>query len=149
MSNLMYKLLFSYDNVGWETPSDLFEKINSVFNFDTDIYANFDTTKCEKYFAQSDDALLEDWVGTCWMNLPYGREVSKWVSKAYYESKKHSSTIVCLLPARVDTNWWHNFCADAEYIFIKGRLKFTDSPNSAPSPSAIVVFRPTLKDVQL
>jgi hypothetical protein len=76
------------------------------------------------------------------MNPPYGRKIGLWVQKAYEESRG-GSTIVCLLPARTDTRWWHDFCMKGEIRFIKGRLKFNDGKNPAPFPSAVVIFRPT------
>lgn len=50
-----------------------------------------------------------------------------------------------LLPARTDTRWFHDYIYNnqrAEIRFIKGRLKFGGSKNSAPFPSMVVVFRP-------
>jgi len=50
-----------------------------------------------------------------------------------------------LIPARTDTRYWHNYVMKAEMVFfVKGRLKFGDSENSAPFPSAVVVFRKTV-----
>ena len=82
----------------------------------------------------------------CWMNPPYGREIAAWVAKAYRSAKENGATVVCLLPARVDTRWWHDYCAKGEVFFVRGRLKFGGSENSAPFPNAVVVFRPTLHD---
>jgi len=143
----MDKVLYSSKNTDWETPQELFDHLNSFFNFDIDVCATEGNAKCKKFWTEDDDAFTKDWVGTCWMNPPYGRGVYDWIEKAYNESKKHNSTIVCLLPARVDTKWWHNFCNDSEHIFLKGRLKFSGNPNAAPFPSTIVVFRPRLKDM--
>lgn len=145
----MDKVLFSSKSVEWETPQWLYDKLDEMFGFNLDVCATKDNAKCIHYWSKEDDALTKDWIGTCFMNPPYGREVYDWVKKAYTESKKHGSTIVCLLPARVDTRWWHEFCNDAEYKFLKGRLKFSNSDNSAPFPSVIVVFRPRLKDLSL
>jgi len=75
------------------------------------------------------------------MNPPYGREIGKWVKKAY-ESAQSGATVVCLVPARTDTAWWHDYCAKGEIRFVRGRLKFGGSKNSAPFPSAVVIFRP-------
>ena len=99
-----------------------------------------DNTKCNNYFTPDVDGLKQDWKGVCWMNPPYGRVIGDWVQKAYEESEKHGSTVVCLLPARTDTKWRHNYCMKGEIRFIKGRLKFGNSKNSAPFPSAVVIF---------
>ena len=49
--------------------------------------------------------------------------------------------VVCLLPARTDTAWWHDYCMKGEVQFIRGRLKFGTARNAAPFPSALVIFR--------
>ena len=49
--------------------------------------------------------------------------------------------MVMLIPARTDTKYWHQYVMRADEVyFVKGRLKFGDSENSAPFPSAVVVF---------
>jgi hypothetical protein len=50
--------------------------------------------------------------------------------------------VVCLIPARTDTDWWHTFIMKGSIFFIRGRLRFGDAQNSAPFPSAVVVFEP-------
>ena len=74
------------------------------------------------------------------MNPPYGRDIGKWMKKAFEESQKEA-TIVCLVPARTDTYWWHEYAMKGEIRLIRGRLKFSNAQNGAPFPSAIVVFR--------
>ena len=123
----------------WETPQDLFDKLNKLWQFDIDVCALPENAKCEKYFTPDIDGLKQEWTGTCWMNPPYGREIGKWMKKAY-ESSKKGATVVCLVPARTDTAWWHDYAMNGEIEFIRGRLKFGNSKNSAPFPSAIVVF---------
>ena len=123
----------------WETPQALFDAYNSVYDFDIDVCAVPSNAKCERYFTPDVDWLKQDWVGTCWMNPPYGRQIGKWVRKAYEESK-NGSVIVCLLPARTDTAWFHDYCMKGKIEFLRGRLKFGGSKNSAPFPSCVVVF---------
>ena len=75
------------------------------------------------------------------MNPPYGRTIGQWIRKAW-ESSRNGATVVCLLPARTDTLWWHDCVSRATEIrFLKGRLRFEGAANSAPFPSAVVVFR--------
>ena len=125
----------------WETPQDFFDKLNEEFHFDLDVCALPENAKCEKYFTPEQDGLSEEWHGTCWMNPPYGRKIGAWVQKAYETSVHAGGTVVCLLPARTDTAWWHDYVMKGEVRFIRGRLKFGGSKNSAPFPSAVVVFR--------
>jgi site-specific DNA-methyltransferase (adenine-specific) len=41
------------------------------------------------------------------MNLPYGRAIRRWLRKAREENVR-GATVVCLVPARTDTAWWHD-----------------------------------------
>ncbi|SHJ64952.1 DNA N-6-adenine-methyltransferase (Dam) [Desulfofundulus thermosubterraneus DSM 16057] len=76
------------------------------------------------------------------MNPPYGREIGRWVENACNEARR-GTVVVALLPARTDTRWWHRYVMRAVVIrFVEGRLKFGGAENSAPFPSAVVVFTP-------
>ena len=131
---------FMSQSVEWATPDWLFEEYDREFGFTLDVCATPELAKCEKFY--SENGLLEDWSGVCWMNPPYGREIWKWLRKAYRSSLK-GVTVVCLIPSRTDTAWWHDFVMKADEIrFIRGRLKFGGAKNSAPFPSAMVIFRP-------
>ncbi len=126
----------------WETPQAFFDELDTEFGFTLDVCALPENAKCPRYFTPAVDGLKQPWRGVCWMNPPYGREIGKWVAKAY-ESAKEGATVVCLLPARTDTAWWHSYVLEAaEVRFVRGRLRFGDAENSAPFPSAVVVFRP-------
>ena len=134
-------LMFSSKDQTWETPIELFNKLDKEFNFTLDPCCTEETAKCKKYYTPTENGLIQDWTNeTVFMNPPYGREISDWLKKAYEESL-NGSTVVCLIPSRTDTKYWHDYCMKASEIrFIKGRLKFGNSKNSAPFPSAIVVF---------
>ena len=118
-----------------------YQKYNDVFNFETDVCATHENAKCANYYTEETNGLSQNWKGICWMNPPYGRTIGKWMKKAY-ESSLSGSTVVCLVPARTDTKWWHDYAMKGDIEFIKGRLKFGGSKNSAPFPSAVVVFNP-------
>jgi len=123
----------------WATPQDFFDKYNAIYKFEIDVCALPENAKCSKFFSPEQNGLLQEWKGVCWMNPPYGKTIKEWVKKAY-ESSLAGAKVVCLLPARTDTKWWHDYCMNGKVEFIKGRLKFGDSKNSAPFPSAIVIF---------
>jgi phage N-6-adenine-methyltransferase len=129
----------------WATPVEFFNGLNNKFNFTTDVCALPENAKCANYFTPEQDGLAQEWKGTCWMNPPYGRGIGEWVKKAY-EHGEAGGTVVCLLPARTDTAWWHDYCIKGEVTFIRGRLKFGGHKNSAPFPSAVVVFRPRVSE---
>jgi phage N-6-adenine-methyltransferase len=128
----------------WETPQWLFDEYDKQHLFTLDVCALPENAKCAHYFTPEQDGLRQEWTGRCWMNPPYGREIGAWVRKAY-ESANRGATVVCLLPARTDTRWWHEYCMKGEIRFLRGRLKFGDSKNSAPFPSAVVIFRAALQ----
>ena len=135
--------MFSSNDQKWSTPQDLFDKLNSVFNFDIDLAAADDTAKCEKYYTEEDDAFQYEWnEKNAYINPPYGRYQIKWIERASEQSKKYNNTIVMLIPARPDTKAWQNviFKSASTICFIKGRLKFSDRRDSAPFPSALIVF---------
>lgn len=126
----------------WATPVRLFRLLNDEFGFTLDVCAVPDTAVVPNYFTSEQDGLLQDWTGICWMNPPYGRKIYDWIQKAY-ESSKRGATVVCLLPSRTDTQWWHKFCMKGEIRFLEGRLEFDDKKGGrCPFPSAIVIFRP-------
>jgi phage N-6-adenine-methyltransferase len=130
---------FSSKSDLWATPQDFFDKYNKVYNFDIDVCANKQNAKCNKYFDIEQNGLNQNWTGSCWMNPPYGREIVLWMKKAY-ESSLDGATVVCLIPSRTDTKWWHEYAMNGNIEFIKGRLKFGGHSNSAPFPSAVVIF---------
>ena len=134
---------YSSKSTEWETPQDFYERLNRTYDFNLDPCATAATTKCENYFTELDDGLSKSWEGhRVYMNPPYGREIGKWLKKAYEEGEKPNTTVVCLIPSRTDTKYWHDYCMKADEIyFVKGRLKFGNSNNAAPFPSAVVVFR--------
>lgn len=123
----------------WSTPQALFDELNSEFKFTLDVCATPENAKCDDYFTEADDGLTQSWRGVCWMNPPYGDEIVKWVRKAY-EASLLGTVVVCLVPARVDTGWWWDYCIQGQVRFLRGRLKFGGGANSAPFPSAVIVF---------
>ena len=135
---------FSSKTDQWATPKDFFESLNKIYKFDLDVCADKHNAKCKDFFTEEQDGLKQQWIGTCWMNPPYGRAIKDWMKKAY-ESSLEGAVVVCLVPSRTDTAWWHDYAMKGEIEFIRGRLKFGDATNSAPFPSAVVVFKPRLK----
>ena len=127
--------------VEWETPQWLFDKYNAIYGFNLDACATPENAKCKRYFKEEDNALNQEWTGIVWMNPPYGRKIGKWVRKAY-KSAQNGAIVVCLLPSRTDTAWWHDYCMRGDVEFIRGRLKFGNAAENAPFPSAIVIFSP-------
>lgn len=127
----MNRVLFSSASDNWKTPIDVYNKLNEEFNFDFD--------PCPLNDNPDFDGLSVEWGNSNFINPPYSN-ISAWCKKAYEESLK-GKTCVMLIPSRTDTRYWHDYIMKAKEIrFIKGRLKFGDSKNSAPFPSAIIIL---------
>jgi phage N-6-adenine-methyltransferase len=125
----------------WATPQWLYDALDKEFGFTLDPCTNGTNAKCKKFFTPTENGLLRDWGSeVVFMNPPYS-EIDDWMRKAYGAALE-GATVVCLVPARTDTRWWHEYCMKGEIRFIRGRLKFGDADTGAPFPSAIVVFRP-------
>jgi DNA N-6-adenine-methyltransferase (Dam). len=134
------KGLMTSNTPEWSTPDWLFMALDVEFQFDLDACATAENAKCKRYFTSNDDGLDQAWTGNVFCNPPYGRQIGRWVHKAY-QSAMTGATCVLLLPARTDTRWWHRFCRHGEIRFLRGRLRFSNSKRDAPFPAAIVIFR--------
>ena len=147
-------LMFSSKLDEWETPQDVYDRLNDEFDFEVDLAASTDNHKCDHWWAKDDDALVQTWhdgFSRGWLNPPYSRGLcAKFIAKAAAERLQGFLTVM-LLPARTDTKAFHAYIYDAskwqaregvEIRFLPGRLKFGGSTNAAPFPSMVVVFRP-------
>lgn len=140
------RAMFSSKDTAWATPQALVDGLALIYAghpaFDLDVCATPETAKAPHYFTPDDDGLAQEWRGFCWMNPPYGREIGKWVRKAWQEGQREGTTVVCLVPCRTDTSWWTEYVTKAEsIIYMRGRIRFGGSSAGAPFPTAIVVFR--------
>lgn len=134
--------LMSHSSDEWSTPQALFDELNNEFKFNLDPCSTDLNFKCEKHFTLENDGLTQNWGGCrVFCNPPYS-QIDKWVEKAFRETRNDNTLVVLLIPSRTDTRYFHNYIYQrAEIRFIKGRLKFGDSKNSAPFPSMLVIFR--------
>ena len=123
------RALFSSVHDNWSTPKEVYDGLNKEFKFDDD--------PCPIMGA---GGLVRPWGTSVFVNPPYSN-IKEWCKKAYSESLE-GKTVVMLIPSRTDTRYWHEYIMKADEIrFIKGRLRFGGAKNSAPFPSAIIVFR--------
>ncbi len=130
----------------WATPTQLFKMLDQEFHFTLDVCATDETATTAEWFGSG--ALDRPWVaverGSVWCNPPYVKDLGEWVEKGLRSAEKPWwQTVVMLLPARTDTQWFHAYCLKGEIRFLRGRLNFDDlRPSRAPFPSMIVIFRP-------
>lgn len=129
----------------WQTPRETFDALHSEFTFTIDICAADDTALLPRYWTERDEALLRSWEGErVWMNPPFGRQIARWMEKAWTESEA-AEVIVALVPSRTDTIWWHRYAMEADEIrFFTKRLRFgpvtAAGRDPAPFPSALVIW---------
>jgi len=125
----------------WETPKSMVKKLAPFFYWDLDVCADRPNV-CENFFSREDGALDREWHGLCYCNPPYGKKrgINLWIAKARAEGAKEGTTVVCLLPARTSTRWWHDNVPYADYVvFVEGRLRFDlpggeEAPRGSPPP---------------
>jgi phage N-6-adenine-methyltransferase len=124
----------------WATPQEVFDELDREFGFDLDPCATHENAKCARYFTRADDGLVQEWRGLVFMNPPYGPAIAAWMRKAWEASQTTAELVVCLVPARTDTAWWHDYAARGDVRYLRGRLSF-NGHGTAPFPSCVVVFR--------
>lgn len=124
------KAVASSGNNEWETPPEIFNHWDRIFNFGFDVAANKENSKLGLHYLGpgsivSEDALCADWAPRNWMNPPYGRGmILPFVRKAYTEAKQGRLT-VGLLPVATSTKWWQEYVAKADYVyFYPHRINF-------------------------
>ena len=137
---------FSSASMTWRTPVATFLGLHEEFDFTVDGCASDENGLLTRCWKERDEPLLRSWEGErVFINPPYGRQISRWMEKAWTEA---DALVVALIPSRTDTAWWHDYVMKADEIrFLRGRLSFhgvekknPDSHN-APFPSAVVVWR--------
>lgn len=145
--------LKTLDSKEHATPSWIIQKLQDEelggLWFDLDPAATPQNAKAAFYYTQEQDGLSRAWnvrgslPTYVFCNPPYGRDVGKWVRKAYEESFQDVISYL-LLKVSSDTEWWHDYVMKADEIrFIRGRVKYQGvSSGPAPFPSCIVVFKP-------
>ena len=126
------KGLMSSNKQDWTTPKYFYDELNKEFCFDLDpcpINPKFDGLKI-------------DWIGNIFINPPYNNQRAFFEKGLIELEKGNAKVLVYLVPARTDTKLFHELIyGKAEIRFIKGRLKFGNSNNSAPFPSMIVIYK--------
>ena len=138
-------VMTSSTRMDWATPEEWFRYLDLEFKFTLDPCCHHHTAKCAKHYTPEEDGLSKSWADErVFMNPPYGGDLPRWMAKAFWECRDNMALVVCLVPARVDTKWWHDFASKGEVRFPIGRLRFAGAEHSAPFPVAIVIFRPRL-----
>ena len=134
--------MMSSNKQDWETPPEFMQALKQ--SFDLDVCAYKDTAKAPIFFTEQDNAFKQQWVGKCWMNPPYGKAIPKWLERAYKESQQaYCTSVTCLIPARTDTAWFHDFAVKGTIVLLRGRISFLQNGLAVGSPafpSMLVIY---------
>ncbi len=145
-------VMFSKNSDEWQTPPDLYKRLDETFHFELDPCTTIDNPLHTKlHYIKEMDGLRCSWHNlSTFVNPPYS-QIKKWVNKVLIELQQRVNSqsniesvkpIVMLVPARTDTQWFHSITTSnwAHVVFLKGRLKFVGAQNSAPFPSSLIIF---------
>lgn len=151
------------------TPADVFAWLDDQFRFTVDVASTHENALCEKHYTREDNGLAQSWHGErAFMNPPFGKAIGDWVAKARSTAiVSVNSVIACVLPARVDAEWWQfnvmnvgvispgrrevtltrdgvlcmRWPAHRVHLWHFGeRVKFDGLKTGAPFPTSVVVF---------
>ena len=158
----------SRDRTTWETPPELFARLNEVFRFTLDAAATPQNAKCARFFVPPAlctdcggsgltpalyecglcDGLRQPWAHreygreVVWLNPPYGRTIGAWLAKACEESQR-GATVVALLPGDTSTRWWHDYVEGRADVWrLEGRVRFVGASGSPNFASVIAIYWP-------
>ena len=62
---MINKVHFSMESNEWETPQELYDELNKEFSFTLDPCCTKESAKCDKYYTEEDNGLIQDWGGGC------------------------------------------------------------------------------------
>ena len=111
----------SQKSVEWYTPKWVFDELGIVFDLDPSSPHDHETfVPAAKKLTIFDDGLSQDWLGTVWMNPPYGRETPFWMRRFI----DHGNGIA-LVFSRTDTAWCQEAMRSCDaMLFVGGRIDF-------------------------
>lgn len=115
------------------TPADFMAPIYAAFGeVDIDPCAHLlspVTARRRILFSEGGDGLVEDWSGRlAFVNPPFS-QLLKWLRRAHDQWQAGNvETVVCLVPVRTDSAWFHEtLSAAADIYLLRGRVRFIDS----------------------
>lgn len=120
----------------WQTPPELFAKLDARFDFVVDAAASEKNALCKLYWTKETDGLKQDWTalhGWIFCNPPYGKDTKLWLKKGAEESQIGGSSVL-LVNSNTETNYWGEWVWPyaREIWFIKGRVPYIDPDTGRP-----------------
>jgi phage N-6-adenine-methyltransferase len=156
MSDIITSDLTEGEKDTWSTPQNIFEALNSEFNFVLDVCAGKNNYKCVNYITKEQNALSCSWWDriptgvvnpTVWVNPPYSRGMIKAFVNAALKQRDNGITSVMLVPLTPEALWFMADEVNELRIITGGRIAFvhplTGLPQKDnPKGSMLMVFRP-------
>lgn len=128
----------------WETPEDLFDAINNEYGFTLDVAATAWNNKLSNFYNELNNSLVQDWIGTVWLNPPYSRgNINAFMRKALNEFKNgNAKAVVALVRLDPSANWFTQFVHGQahEIRMFPRRVKFVGASSGYPFPCCLVVY---------
>ena len=131
---------FKSDSIEYSTPLKIVNPLIDEFGITKDVCASINNYKLSDYWTKEDNALAQFWIGNCWMNPPFSKDLNKWVKKACNDAIQFGGTKVCLIPVRSNTKWWAEVSVQSEIRFINGEVNFNDAERGLWLPMCIMIF---------
>ena len=135
-------------NDTWATPVWLFNYAEQRYGkFALDVCAADDSFKCQPYYTEQQNSLMQPWLNLNWCNPPYSN-ITPWVEKAALETEVGNSTVM-LLPADFSTRWFRLVWElSVEILIINKRVRFVGATSSPKFASFFCLISPDGTKVQ-
>lgn len=132
------------DSDSYRTPQPLFNALNDIYDFEYDLCADAENTKCQKFFSKENSILNQKEVnGSCFCNPPYSKgNLASIVKHLAYLTENERFFCLGLLPVDTSTKWYHTYISNRFcHIFKEGRIKFDGGKTSARFANMFVLFQ--------
>ena len=125
------------------TPRRVVEALEAEFGpIELDVAASPELHVCEPYLTD----IGGHWprVGNAFLNPPYGRKagVGRFLKIARLRVEQgRAQCVICLVPARPETQWWSEAVAGATWVlYLDRRIRFEGEQWGAKFPSALIIY---------
>lgn len=99
----------------WRTPDELFDTLDTIYDFNLDVAASHGNNKCTTYFTEEISALKQEWgmnpsyKVNAFCNPPFSLK-KEFIIKTIEQVDKHPLLkVVMILPTGFNTQLWHRY----------------------------------------
>lgn len=138
---------FSSECDEWYTPKVIKDKLYLFFpeGIDLDPCSNPDKNiDAKQHYTIKENGLIRPWLGSVFVNPPYGNDIQLWVKKLVLEvTLGNTNEYIVLTASRTDTLWFRDLVRLSDVrLFVTGRLAFTKAyqTKKIPAPFPSILF---------